>query len=287
MFGFLNVYKSENMTSFDVIRVLRKVLNIKQIGHTGTLDPLAKGVLPVCIGKCTKLIDYLQEDKGYIADIQFGYVSETFDTESDLKKVSNKKITDIELTGMLKNFEGEIEQVPPVYSAIKVRGKKLYEYARAGLTEKVDIPVRKVEISKINLLEFNDEKQTAKIEVYCSKGTYIRSIVNDLGKMSGAGAVMSGLVRVKSGKFTIENSVPLDELNSPEVIVKKLINPLEVLSYNSKELNQIEYRKIVTGQKIPADNQADNEILLLTKDNNLVAIGKAEKDKIKGIKVFV
>lgn len=287
MFGFLNVYKPKNMTSFDVIRVLRKVLKIKQIGHTGTLDPLAEGVLPVCIGKSTKLIDYLSEDKGYIADIQFGYISETFDTESELKKVSDKKVTDIELAGMLKNFEGEIEQVPPVYSAIKVNGKKLYEYARAGQTDKVEIPKRKVKITKINLLDFNKENQTAKIEVYCSKGTYIRSIVNDLGKMSSAGAVMSGLVRVKSGKFLIENAVPLDELNSFEVIVKKLINPLEVLSYNSKELNQIEYKKIVTGQKILVDNQTDSEILLLTKDNNLVAIGKVEKDKIKGIKVFV
>lgn len=288
LFGFLNIYKPSGLTSFDVIRQLRKVLKIKQIGHTGTLDPLAEGVLPVCVGKSTKLIDYLQEDKGYIAEVRFGWISDTYDVEGELKKFSDSKVSKAQIVELLKDFEGEIEQIPPIYSAIKLNGKKLYEYARNGRSvDEIEIPKRKVVISKISLLGFDEVNQTAKIEVYCSKGTYIRSIVNELGQKSGAGAVMTGLVRIKSGKFTLENTVNLAELVSREIIVNNLINPLKVLSYKYKELNDVEYSKVVVGQQIEADGSTPDEIVLLTKNNQLVSIAKLESNKIKVIKVFV
>ncbi len=288
LFGFLNIYKPSGLTSFDVIRQLRKVLKIKQIGHTGTLDPLAEGVLPVCIGKSTKLIDYLQEDKGYIADVRFGWISDTYDVEGALRKFSDSKVVKAQIVELLKEFEGEIEQVPPIYSAIKLNGKKLYEYARKGRSvDEIEIPKRKVVISKISLLEFDEVNQTAKIEVYCSKGTYIRSIINDLGQKSGVGAVMTGLIRTKSGKFTLENTVNLAELVSREIIVNNLINPLKVLSYKYKELNDVEYSKVVVGQQIEAAGLTPDEIVLLTKNNQLVSIAKLESNKIKVIKVFV
>lgn len=288
LFGFLNIYKPKGLTSFDVIRQLRKVLKIKQIGHTGTLDPLAEGVLPICIGKSTKLIDYLQEDKGYIADMRFGWVSDTYDVEGELKNFSDDKVSKAQIVELLKDFEGEIEQIPPIYSAIKLNGKKLYEYARNGRSaDEIEIPKRKVVISKISLLDFDEVNQTAKIEVYCSKGTYIRSIINDLGQKCGTGAVMTGLVRTKSGKFTLENTVNLDKLVSREIIVNNLINPLKVLSYKYKELNEVEYSKVVVGQQLNAEGSNPNEIILLTKNNQLVSIAKLESNKIKVIKVFV
>ena len=288
MFGFLNIYKPKGLTSFDVVRSLRKVLKIKQIGHTGTLDPLAEGVLPVCIGKCTKLIDYLQEDKGYIADLKFGWISDTYDTEGELQKFSDEKITKNSLTEILSKFIGEIEQTPPIYSAIKLNGKKLYEYARSGkTTQDIEIPKRKVYISKIELLEFDENNQTAKIKVECSKGTYIRSIVHDIGEQSGIGAVMTNLVRTKSGMFTLETTVKLDEITDSTSAEKSLINPLNALPYKKIELNKTQYNKIITGQKIDANNEIDGEILLLTHNSAFVSIAKVVENKIKVIKVFV
>ena len=287
MFGFLNVYKPKGLTSFDVIRILRKVLKIKQIGHTGTLDPLAEGVLPVCIGKSTKLIDYLREDKGYIAELKFGFISDTYDTEGVLQKSSDNKIKKNELVEILKTFEGEIEQVPPIYSAIKINGKKLYEYARSGKSEDVEIPRRKVFISKINLISFDEENQLAEIEVECSKGTYIRSIVHDLGMKSGLGAVMTKLIRTKSGRFCLDTSVKLEELTDVQIISENLINPLEVLDYQKIALKEHEYNKIITGQKIPFKSSNNGDIVLLTFDNIFVSIARVEDDLIKVIKVFV
>lgn len=286
MFGFLNVYKPKGLTSFDVIRVLRKVLGIKQIGHTGTLDPLAEGVLPICVGKSTKLIDYLNEDKGYVADIQFGFVSDTYDTEGSVQKVSDKKILKDELLEILKTFQGEIEQTPPIYSAIKIKGKKLYEYAREGKGETVEIPKRKVFISKIELLDFDEENQIAKVEVACSKGTYIRSIVHDLGVKSNLGAVMTKLIRTKSGRFELSSSVKLDEFSSKEAVEKNLINPLDILNYPKVELNEDECYKVITGQKLAAKDFNNGDILILTKDSKFISIAKVENSMIKVIKVF-
>ena len=146
MFGFLNIYKPEGLTSHDVVAKLRRVTKIKQIGHTGTLDPFAEGVLPVCIGKSTRLIEYLEDDKEYLASVQFGKNTDTYDVEGQITAEFDKKVTRDEVFEALKIFEGEILQYPPAFSAIKVKGKKLYEYARQG--QKVEIQPRKVFIEK-------------------------------------------------------------------------------------------------------------------------------------------
>ena len=142
LFGFLNIYKPVGMTSHDVVSVLRRVTKIKQIGHTGTLDPFAEGVLPICIGKATRLIEYLQDDKEYLATVQFGAATNTFDLDGEKVFTSDKKVSRDDIKEGLKSFEGEILQFPPIFSAIKVKGKKLYEYARKG--EEVEIQPRKV-----------------------------------------------------------------------------------------------------------------------------------------------
>ena len=199
LFGFLNVYKPKGMTSFDVVARLRRVTKIKQIGHTGTLDPFAVGVLPICIGKSTRLIEYLKDDKEYLATIQLGRDTDTYDLDGTTTKVYDKKVHQEELISILDDFRGEIEQFPPIYSAIKVNGKKLYEYARKG--EEVEIKPRKVFISKFELVNFDEEKQVAKILVGCSKGTYIRSIAYDMGQKLGCGGHLIELERTKAGLF--------------------------------------------------------------------------------------
>lgn len=277
MFGFLNINKPKGMTSHDVVAMLRRALKIKQIGHTGTLDPMATGVLPVAIGKASRLIEYLQENKGYIADVQFGKVSDTFDTEGAVKDYSNKKAAKEQIKEALNNFRGKIEQIPPAHSAVHYKGKRLYELARQGIIPD-DIPKRTVFVTKLELVEFDEESQTAKLEIHCSKGTYIRSIINDLGLTIGTGAVMSGLVRTKSGLFELENAISSDCITDKAEAQKYLINPVEVLSYKCYELTEIEYKKIQHGQSIATDDFEDNEYVCLTFNNELCAISQKQEN---------
>ena len=277
MFGFLNINKPKGMTSHDVVAMLRRALKIKQIGHTGTLDPMATGVLPVAIGKASRLIEYLQENKGYIADVQFGKVSDTFDTEGAVKDYSNKKAAKEQIREALNNFRGKIEQIPPAHSAVHYKGKRLYELARQGIIPD-DIPKRTVFVTKLELVEFDEESQSAKLEIHCSKGTYIRSIINDLGLTIGTGAVMSGLVRTKSGLFELENAISPDCITDKAEAEKYLINPVEVLSYKCYELTEIEYKKIQHGQSIATDDFEDNEYVCLTFNNELCAISQKQEN---------
>lgn len=277
MFGFLNINKPKGMTSHDVVAMLRRALKIKQIGHTGTLDPMATGVLPVAIGKASRLIEYLQENKRYIADVQFGKVSDTFDTEGAVKDYSNKKAAKEQIKEALNNFRGKIEQIPPAHSAVHYKGKRLYELARQGIIPD-DIPKRTVFVTKLELVEFDEESQSAKLEIHCSKGTYIRSIINDLGLTIGTGAVMSGLVRTKSGLFELENAISPDCITDKAEAEKYLINPVEVLSYKCYELTEIEYKKIQHGQSIATDDFEDNEYVCLTFNNELCAISQKQEN---------
>lgn len=277
MFGFLNINKPKGMTSHDVVAMLRRALKIKQIGHTGTLDPMATGVLPVAIGKASRLIEYLQENKGYIADVQFGKVSDTFDTEGAVKDYSNKKAAKEQIKEALNNFRGKIEQIPPAHSAVHYKGKRLYELARQGIIPD-DIPKRTVFVTKLEFVEFDEESQSAKLEIHCSKGTYIRSIINDLGLTIGTGAVMSGLVRTKSGLFELENAISPDCITDKAEAEKYLINPVEVLSYKCYELTEIEYKKIQHGQSIATDDFEDNEYVCLTFNNELCAISQKQEN---------
>lgn len=288
MFGFININKPGGMTSHDVVSKLRKISKIKQIGHTGTLDPMATGVLPVAIGKASRLIEFLTEDKGYIAKLQFGKISDTYDIEGAVENYSDKKVTQQQVQAGLQKFRGKIEQIPPVYSAVHYKGKRLYELARQGQIPE-DIPSRTVFINELKLLEFNEEEQTALLKIECSKGTYIRSIINDLGMELGCGAVMTELKRTKSGLFTIDNAIALDMLTDREDVEKYLINPVEVLSYKCYELTEFEYQKIIHGQSLLTKQFDDNEYVLLVFDNNLCAISQKDDKSQKLItkKVFI
>lgn len=283
MFGFLNVNKPIGITSHDVIYALRKITKIKQIGHTGTLDPLACGVLPIAIGKASRLIEYLEEDKAYIAQIDFGKISDTYDTEGVVEFFSDKKIKKEDIAEKLSFFSGEIEQIPPAFSAVHYKGKRLYELARSGNIPD-DIPKRKVVIDCAELIEFDEITQTAKIKIACSRGTYIRTIVNDLGMMLETGAVMSGLVRTKSGKFLLENSIRLEDLKSIEEVKSNLINPLDVLPFNCYNLTEVEYEKINHGQGLCANNPEGMTVLIY--DSKIAAIALQSENQLKVKKVF-
>lgn len=286
MFGFLNVYKPSGMTSHDVISVLRRVTKIKQIGHTGTLDPFAEGVLPVCIGKATRLIEYLNDDKAYIGTVKLGKATTTYDIEGETVNFSDKKANLDEIKEALKVFRGEIEQLPPVYSAIKVKGKKLYEYAREG--KEVEISPRRVTISKLETVDFNFEKQEVSLLIECSKGTYIRSIANDLGKNLGTYGHLIKLVRIKAGDFCIDNAIRLNELDSTEKVCENLISPEEKLHFPVYELDEEEKNKVSNGMKIKLPDSLKNaDFVTLTFNHKLAAITKTDEHQLRCEKVFI
>lgn len=283
-FGFINIYKPKGLTSHDVVAKLRRVTKVKQIGHTGTLDPFATGVLPVCIGKATRLIEYLEDDKEYLATVQFGKNTDSYDIDGEVTATFDKRVNQDELEDVLGNFRGEIMQLPPIYSAVKVNGKKLYEYARKG--EDVEIEPRKVFISKLELLDFDVETQSAKLLVACSKGTYIRSIAYDVGRMLGCGGYLTALERTKAGKFKVETAIRLEDLSGLSVVVNHLINPVDVLNLPVFELDETQKNLVSHGMSI--ENQGFNnlDVVILLYGAKIYAVGKVNQDKILVKKVF-
>jgi tRNA pseudouridine55 synthase len=221
MDGVLNIYKSEGPTSHDIVNKIRKITKIKKVGHAGTLDPFAQGILIILIGKITKKqSEFMNMDKTYIATLKLGEISDTYDKTGQLKVQKEKfKITIKDINKTLKEFIGEIKQTPPIYSAIKIKGKKAYELARKG--QKPKIKPRKIKIYKIKLIKY--KWPYLEIEVKCSKGTYIRSLANDIGKKLDCGAYLEKLIRTKIGKFNIKNSIKIEKLNSKNW-TKKIIS---------------------------------------------------------------
>lgn len=207
--GIINVYKEKGFTSHDVVAKLRGILHQKKIGHTGTLDPDAVGVLPVCLGRATKLCEFLTDhDKVYEAELRLGITTDTEDTTGKVLCEKEVRVTQDEVLEAIHSFVGEYQQVPPMYSAIKVEGKKLYELAREGVV--IERKPRPVTIYDITVLEMT--LPVVKMRVHCSKGTYIRSLCRDIGEKLGCGGCMSSLVRTKVAQFEIENSLTLSEI---------------------------------------------------------------------------
>lgn len=212
--GILNVQKPSGRTSHDVVVYLRRLTAVKKAGHTGTLDPGATGVLVVCLGKATRIIQYLPGDKAYRAKITFGIATTTGDSDGEVTQTHDASaLTPEELMAALKLFQGEIEQTPPMTAAIRHRGKRLYELARQGLV--VERAPRKVTITELRLVDVTDlgtATPEAVIELSCSAGTYVRTLASDLGEKLGCGAHLSALVRTRAGSFRLENSLTLEEI---------------------------------------------------------------------------
>lgn len=229
MHGFINLNKPEGITSFDVIRIIRPRLPRKhKIGHLGTLDPMAAGVLPLALGRASRLINYIDDrEKEYIATMTLGVVSDTQDAWGRLEETGCKTLSTPDLNAVVSSFTGIIKQIPPMYSAVHHQGRRLYELAREGLT--VERPEREVMIRKIEILSIDESPDLPRIvlRVACSGGTYIRTLCHDIGEKLGTGAVMSRLLRTRSGPFGIEESVNLDEIKSGGRDLQEVLLPID------------------------------------------------------------
>ncbi len=276
--GLIIINKLKGYTSNDVVNVVRKKLNIRKVGHTGTLDPNATGVLPILIGTATKVSKYLIEhNKVYIAKIGLGKQTDTGDAEGNViyedkkvKELNEKKIVDV-----LNSFIGKQMQIPPIYSAIKVNGKKLYEYAREG--KEVDIKPREVEVYNIELKKYYDNEIT--FEVKCSKGTYIRVLCEDIAKKLGTIGYMKELQRTKVDIFNIEDSIYLDDLDAN--IIKEKIIPIEniFLDKSRIEINNKELQLFLNGVEL--SYELLNGVYRIYCDNKFIGLGVVKNKLLK------
>ncbi len=254
--GIININKPQNMTSHDVVSIVRRTLGIKRVGHTGTLDPMATGVLPIAIGRSTRVIEYLDLDmKKYRCKLMLGIETDTQDIWGNvIKTLDTKSLKKEEILKAFEPFKGLIDQKPPMYSAIKVNGKRLYEYARKG--ETVDVKSRKIYIKDLQIEEIDMEESFVVFTVECTKGTYIRTICQDVGSSLGCGATMGSLVRIASGRFLIEDAIDLEcfkemDKESLKKVVYKTEYPLT--HFGKIVLNSDMGKKFVDGWHIPLE----------------------------------
>ncbi len=271
--GVLVVDKPIGLTSHDVVQIVRKGTNIRRAGHTGTLDPRASGVLVILIGPAVRLSEYVSaSDKRYQAVVRLGVSTDTYDADGRVESTAPVNVTEQQFETALSKFVGEIEQVPPPYSAVKVKGRKAYEMAREG--EEVDLSPRKIQVYNLELLEW--AMPEAVIDVYCSSGTYVRSLAHDLGEMLGCGAHLVGLRRTKSGRFTLRDAVPMRKLKEHfdnGTWYQLLIPAAEALSdWQAFELNQDQVEAVRHGHRIPAEGRTAKMVRGISEQGELVAL---------------
>jgi tRNA pseudouridine55 synthase len=299
--GILPLYKPAGLTSHDCVFRLRKILKTKKVGHTGTLDPDVTGVLPICIGKATKVAEYITDaGKSYEGEVTLGFSTTTEDASGE--KVEEKKVVDTfsrkEILKVLESFTGEIEQTPPMYSAVKVNGTRLYEYARKGI--EVERPTRKVTIYRLELLdereEFSGETISFRFRVSCSKGTYIRTLAVMIGESLGYPAHMSNLIRVQSAAFTIDDCLTFEQIEKlmETGTISTCLRPLEMaLSHLPKYIiNDKVAEKVKNGALLPIPDYLINSngpIIAQTEEGNALAIYSVHPNKpglLKPVKVL-
>lgn len=283
MNGILVVNKPQDFTSRDVVNKVGRILKTKKIGHTGTLDPIATGVLVICIGNTTKLCEVLtSEYKEYIATIKLGIKTDTLDTTGEIIERKDFIVTETQIKEVLSTFLGKSTQITPIYSAVKVNGKKLYEYAREGI--EVELPTREINITNIELISFNNDEIVFKTTV--SKGTYIRALIDDICKKLNTVGTMSSLIRTKQGNFIIENSYTIEDIEQGNY---KLITIEEALSnLESITIDKDTYNKVKNGSII--EKTFTNDIANLVYENKIVAIYQtyhSDNSKAKPFKMFI
>ncbi len=282
LIGILNVYKPKGMTSHNVVSFVRRQLNMKRVGHTGTLDPAATGVLPVLIGNATKLSDLIMADeKKYTARVVLGITTDTEDTTGEIIEKKDVSVTKEQLDEVIKSFIGEIEQIPPMYSAIKVEGQKLYQLARKGV--EIERKPRKITVYSIDVYDFDG--QSFMMDVHCGKGTYIRSLCRDIGASLGCGAVMDTLERTMSGIFTLDAAYTFEQI---EQAVKNgtaeelLMKPDDVLTHFIKiDVAAENVAKIKNGirlrpQQLGINKYEENQIFRIYDNGELFCLLKVK-----------
>ena len=288
MNGILLVNKKENWTSRDVVNRVGKILGTKKVGHTGTLDPLATGVLVLCIGSATKLNEILTSTyKEYEAEITLGLLTDTLDITGNELKEEKVKVNKEQILEALNKMTGKYVQEVPIYSAVKVNGRKLYDYARAG--ESVELPKREVDIKELELIgniKYTDNKTIFNIRCLVSKGTYIRALVNDIANSLNTIGVMSKLTRTKQGKFKLENCYKIEDIESGNY---KLISIAEALNNFPKVVVDGYLENLIKNGAVINDEWKQEHILFIDKNNCLLALYKSydkDKTKLKPWKMF-
>ncbi len=280
MNGIIVIDKEKNVTSRDVVNKISKILKIKKIGHTGTLDPIATGVLVLCVGRATKLVDMITGyDKEYIARACLGILTDTLDITGNILYEEKFNISKEKIVDVLNGFIGEYEQEVPLYSAVKIDGKKLYEYGRSSID--IELPKRNVKINSIKLvsdIDYKDGKIYFSFLTNVSKGTYIRSLINDIGKRLGTYGTMIELRRIKQGEFKIEDSSCYDDL--------KIISIEDVLKkYYTVELDDELYKKVSNGVKLK--DIYNQDIVVFKYNGKVIAVYKKSDEYIKPYKMLI
>lgn len=281
--GIVVINKEKGFTSHDAVNVVRKIFDMRKVGHTGTLDPEATGVLPICLGKATRVSDLIMEsDKEYIAEMKLGIKTDTQDIWGEVIDKSHKKVSQEEFISAIESFKGEYDQIPPMYSAIKINGKKLYEIARQG--KEVERKPRRVNIHYIEILDVNED--SARIKVGCSKGTYIRTLINDMGEKLGTFACMTSLQRTKSGVFHMEDAYTLDELKNikeNDHLNKVLYNADYVFSSLDRiDLSHELKERFLNGAKSTVEN-VPGRYRVYDLKGDFLGIGYVEEDKKRNV----
>ena len=288
MNGVIVVNKPREFTSFDVVAIMRGCFKTKKVGHSGTLDPMATGVLPVFIGVATKAVSVLPESgKSYRAGFRLGLTSDTLDIWGECTEQKDVSISEEMLLAALERFKGDIEQVPPMYSALKVNGQKLCDLARKGI--EVERKPRKITISRLDLIEFDGRDGV--IEVDCSSGTYIRSLVDDIGTALGTGAVMTSLVRTRACGFTLDDSYPLEELKTvPLDELERLLKPIESVfaEYPEIRLDAEQERLYLNGVRLDAKRLHGefSERMYRVCGTEFFGIARIENEELVSVKRF-
>ena len=286
MNGVIVVNKPEDFTSFDVVAVMRRICNERKIGHCGTLDPNATGVLPVLLGRAAKAQDILpNHDKSYIAEFVLGKVTDTLDIWGQVQSEEKTLVTKEEILSVLPEFMGEIEQIPPMFSAVQVNGQRLYDLARKGI--EVERKARKITVYSLELLDFNEETQSGKMRVACSKGTYIRTLLDDIAKRFCIGGCMTSLVRDSACGFSIENAYTLNELRamSERGEIEKALLSIESLfvRYGEIFLSDAQAKRFANGGALDINRiHGKPEIL---KDGSIYRV-KSRSDIFMGLGIF-
>jgi tRNA pseudouridine55 synthase len=293
MFSVLNLLKPPHMTSHDVVSRVRKVFNIQKVGHLGTLDPLATGVLPVCIGKATRLIEYFPNDKAYQATIELGRQTDSLDSEGEFTTDTPcPALTQADILKVLPRFMGLITQQVPRYSAVHVKGKKLYHYARQGVVVPTeDLPSREVELFDLELVSFvPGEYPVLTLQVHCSSGTYMRSLARDIGEAVGTVAYLKNLVRTNHGQYGLDTAVALDTLMTSETPLQYLLNPLEFLTLPQVFVSNEALQALINGMTVDCpvlNDRIKGNSLLIARNRDFMA-GVVEKSgfKLKPVKIL-
>jgi len=286
MDGIINVNKPKGITSYDVIRKLKKILKMKKIGHTGTLDPLAQGVLVICLGKATKLASEIEaKTKRYKATMELGYSTRSYDTDGEIvNRVEEVSVQKSEIETVISEFKGEQEQIPPMFSAIKVNGKKLYELARQNI--EIERKPRKINIYEIELLEFNEKKVVINTKV--SKGTYIRTLVDDIGKNLGTYATMTDLIREEVGEYNIKESFSLEQMTEmSENDDFSFVTKIEEIFKENDEiiLEKKKDIKLFNNGNTVVNIKKDGKYRIYA-EGTFLGIGEIKEERLKGYKYF-